>query len=220
MSAVFMELPRVGRAELLTERSCRHIALDAALTAPGFGHCWVWGTWPHVPSGCSCPSLCTCPCRGGHWGTAVCVCHQPVSQRDVCRAILVLLHPSACVAVPSPWLSIFPAILGLGRRAQLAGGDQCCVQGRGCWPWKAPSAFEMSLLSSRLSACPPLSWQEYRGSQDFPSLLRSLKLALLLPLSSCVYHILGSVGMECTRRVVNEGKSSRIGKNNLTELPC
>lgn len=98
------------------------------LAAPCFGHCWVLGTWPHVPSGCSCPSLCTAPaCRGGHWSTAVCICHQLVSQRGVCRAILVLLHPSACVAVPSPWLSIFPAILGLGRESTAGWGMTSAV---------------------------------------------------------------------------------------------
>lgn len=195
-----------------------------------------WGNGKMSPRAAAAPLYATCSSLSGMVSgaqlsaSAVSLSLWWLPWWDVSRAVLSLLHPCSCRAVPQPWR--FPSpweFRGLGRRTRLAAGGAVLLAGEGVrkrlLTLKPPSALEMGLPSSSLSAWPPLPscllWAEVpRPHRTLPSLLEGLEPALVLPVPHCMYNTLGNVGTGCTGRRINEGWWSRAGKIDPTELPC
>lgn len=155
MSAVFMEVARVGRAGLLTEIMQTHCCW-CTTGCPLLWSLLSLGDTAMCPFGLQLPLSVHLPSLMRRTLGHSCL-HLPsaVSHRDVCRAILFLLQPSACIAVPCPGLSIFPAILGLGRESKAGWGrtNAVCKGGVG-----------KQLLTLRSCFC---SWNESAFFQAF-----------------------------------------------------
>lgn len=122
-----------------------------------------WGNGKMSPRAAAAPLYATCSSLSGMVSgaqlsaSAVSLSLWWLPSWGVSRAVLSLLHPCSCRAVPQPWR--FPSpwqFRGLGRRAGLAAGGAVLLAGEGVrkrlLTLKPPSALEMGLPSSSLSA--------------------------------------------------------------------
>lgn len=163
MSAVIMELPGAGRALSFQQRDHANTLLVMQRWLPPFlvtAESWRNGNVSHrapsAPLCATCPSLSGLTSGAQLSASGISLSLQRLPWWDVSMAVLSLLHPCSCGAVPQP--CCFPSprqFWGSAGRVRLAGGGAVLLArelvGKRRLTLKPPSAFEMGLPSSSLS---------------------------------------------------------------------